>query len=308
MHPRIRSRTHSSMARALALARVAFRHPALMWPLIRTGWRFRRKGWFAHPPFLPIPPAEYLDWRLHTAYGDEDHIPDASDLRRYLHWARWMAKQPSDGGYGRQSRGREPFRVGLTGNVASGKSSVARVWSRMGARVIDADELARRAVEPGSPGLAAIRAEFGPTVLAADGSLDRAAMRRRILEDPSARRRLEMLVHPEVGRLREREERRAIAEGARVVVHDIPLLFEVGLDRDFDLLVLVDAPGATRAARLIEQRGLEPWEAERLIGAQDPADGKREGSDIIIDNTGSIEELEAKAAEAWREIERRARW
>ncbi|NIP78557.1 MAG: dephospho-CoA kinase, partial [Gemmatimonadetes bacterium] len=99
------------------------------------------------------------------------------------------------------------FRVGLTGNVASGKSSVARAWEASGARVIDADVLARRAVEPGTPGLEAVRREFGTAMVGPDG-LDRARMRRLVFSDPDARRRLEAIIHPEVGRLREREERR----------------------------------------------------------------------------------------------------
>src|SRR5690625_1674454 len=155
------------------------------------------------------------------------------------------------------------FRIGLTGNIASGKSSVARRWARLGAPVIDADELARRAVEPGSPGLDRVVEVFGPGVLDETGALDRAALRDIVFRDAGARSRLEAIVHPEVGRLRDEEEARLEREGAALVVHDIPLLFEVGLDDQFDVVVLVDAPEPVRLARLVRDRGLDPEEAGR---------------------------------------------
>lgn len=200
-----------------------------------------------------------------------------------------------------------PFRVGLTGNVGSGKSSVTRVWRRLGATVIDADELARRAVASGSPVLAAIREEFGDDVLRSDGALDRDAMRRLILADPDARVRLESLVHPEVTRMRAVAEKEAARRGERIVVHEIPLLFETRIQDEFDLLVLVDAPRETRIQRLVERRGLPRWEAERLDDAQMPAAEKRKRCDLVIENTGSLEELEIQAERTWREIQERAR-
>jgi len=196
------------------------------------------------------------------------------------------------------------FRAGLTGNVASGKSSVARVWERLGAEVVDADELARRAVQPGSRALRRITERFGDDVLAEDGSLDRDAMRRRVFSDPDARRELESIVHPEVARLRAEEEARLRRQGARIVVHSIPLLFEVGLTEEFDAIVLVDAPADMRVERLVRDRGLDEDEAWAVVRAQMPAAEKRERADRVIDNDGSLEELERKARAVWRELER----
>src|SRR5690554_30456 len=198
------------------------------------------------------------------------------------------------------------LRVALTGNIASGKSSVARVWARLGAHIIDADVLARRAVEPGSPALDRIARAFGPEVLDPGGGLNREAMRGIVFRDEAARRRLEAIVHPEVARLRAAEEERLEREGARVVVSDIPLLFEVGLEDEFDVVVLVDAPEAVRLERLVRDRGLSREEAQRMIAAQMPAEPKRRRADIVIENAGTLEELEASAERVWRELERLA--
>lgn len=198
------------------------------------------------------------------------------------------------------------LRVALTGNIASGKSSVARVWARLGAHIIDADELARRAVEPGSPALDRIARAFGPEVLEPGGGLNRDAMRGIVFQDEAARRRLEAIVHPEVARLRAAEEERLEREGARVVVNDIPLLFEVGLEDEFDVVVLVDAPEDVRLERLVRDRGLAREEAQRMIAAQMPAEAKRRRADIVIENAGTLEELEASAERVWQELERRA--
>lgn len=195
-----------------------------------------------------------------------------------------------------------PFRVGLTGNVASGKSSVVAVWRRLGARVIDADVLAREAVAAGSRGLAEVVRAFGPGVLSQDGELDRAAMRGIVFQDAEARRRLETIVHPEVARLRAQAEARLVQEGVRVVVHDIPLLYEVSAEKELDLVVLVDAPEAVRLQRLVEDRGLPEAEARAMIAAQQPASGKRERADIVIENDGTPGELAERAERAWRQI------
>jgi dephospho-CoA kinase len=197
------------------------------------------------------------------------------------------------------------FRVGLTGNIASGKSSVARTWARLGAHVIDADVLARRAVEPGTPGLEAIREAFGDGVIR-DGALDRGAMRRRVFSDPAARKRLESIVHPEVGRLRAEAEAALAADGAAVVVHDIPLLYEVGLQDTFDAVVVVDAPAELRADRLAAARGLSPSEIRDVMGSQMPAEEKRRRADIVIENAGTMAALESEAERVWRTLERRA--
>lgn len=198
------------------------------------------------------------------------------------------------------------LKVGLTGNIAAGKSSVVQVWRALGAVVVDADELARRAVEPGTPGLARIVEAWGPEVLDAEGELDRAALRRIVFADPDARARLEEIVHPAVQALRADEYRRAEASGARLVVADIPLLFEVGMADEFDVVVLVDAPEEERLRRLVEDRALDPEEAVRMIDAQMPAELKRARADLVIENAGTPAELEARARDAWAELARRA--
>lgn len=197
-------------------------------------------------------------------------------------------------------------RIGLTGNIASGKSAVARVWQRLGAHIVDADELARRAVAPGSPGLAAIRRAFGDDVIAADGALDRARLRDIVFRDAERRAELERIVHPEVGRLREQEEAALARAGVRIVVHVIPLLFEAGLDDSVDTVVLVDAPEAVRLKRIVRDRGLDEEQARRMIAAQMPAAEKRARADIVIDNDGTIEDLEREAEAAWRSISQHA--
>lgn len=198
------------------------------------------------------------------------------------------------------------IRVGLTGNIASGKSSVARVWRRLGAHVIEADLLAREAVAPGSPGLRRVVEVFGPEVIDSEGRLDRAALREIVFRDPEARARLEAITHPEIARLREEEEARLAAAGVDLIVNDVPLLFEVGMEDAFDVVVLVDAPEEVRLERLIRDRGLSEAEARRMIEAQMPSDLKRPKSDIVIENTGSLQELEARAEEVWQRLRERA--
>jgi dephospho-CoA kinase len=199
------------------------------------------------------------------------------------------------------------LRVGLTGNIAAGKSAVAEVWRDLGATVIDADILARRAVAPGSAALPEIAAIWGNEVLdPADGTLDREALGRIVFGDPDARARLEGIVHPEVRRLREIEHAAAAERGDRIGVDDVPLLFEVGMEDAFDVVVLVDAPAETRLRRLTEQRGMDADEARRRIAAQMPAEEKRARADIVIDNTGTLAELWERAAKVWEGLERRS--
>lgn len=193
-------------------------------------------------------------------------------------------------------------RVGLTGNIASGKSAVADVWQRLGATVVDADELARRVVEPGTEGLAEVVKRFGSRVLQEDGTLDRAALRQHVFDQPAERRALERILHPRIGRLRDEEEHRLAEGGEKVVVHVIPLLFETGLDRKMDVIVFVDAPELVRRQRLIATRGLSEDEASKMIAAQMPAKEKRARATITIDNVGSLAELEAEATRVWHAL------
>ncbi len=195
-----------------------------------------------------------------------------------------------------------PLHVGLTGNIASGKSTVAALLVAHGATLIDADQLAREAVAPGSPGFAEVVESFGPTVVGPDGTLDRERLRQRVFHDPLARTTLNAIVHPRVGQLREARLAEATARGDRVVISDIPLLFEVGLEYAFDAVLLVDAPEATRRARLIGDRGLPPADADAMIAAQWPSAQKRAGATWVIDNDGSRVHLEAHVTTVWLAI------
>ena len=198
------------------------------------------------------------------------------------------------------------LKVGLTGNIAAGKSTVAEVWRSLGATVVDADELSRRAVDPGTPAFSAIAAEWGEQVVEPDGGLDRAALRRIVFADPAARERLEQIVHPAVAELREELYREAEARGEAAIVADIPLLFEVGLVDEFDVVVLVDAPEETRLARLVGDRGLDPHEAQAMIAAQMSPALKRARADYVIENDGPLVDVRRRARDVWQELERRA--
>ncbi len=196
--------------------------------------------------------------------------------------------------------------IGLTGNIAAGKSSVARHFAAWGATVVDADALARTAVEPHTPALRAITARWGGGVLAADGSLDRAALRRGVFADPVERAALDAIVHPEVARLRAEAVAAAAARGDRLVVCDIPLLFEAGLTGTVDVIVLVDAPSDQRLARLVRDRGLSADEAAAMMEAQWPSARKRARADWVIDNDGTPDALEARACVVFDALEARA--
>jgi len=196
--------------------------------------------------------------------------------------------------------------VALTGNIAAGKSTVVDLLRRWGATIIDADELARQAQTPGGEVLAAIAARFGADVLASDGSLDRAALRGKVMGDQAALDALNAIVHPAVRRRRDELVRDAAERGDVLVVNDIPLLFEV-LDPDqFDAVVLVDASVALRRARLRATRGLSNEEADRMIASQMPAARKRAQSHFTIDNDRSLKTLERKARKVFEELRRRA--
>ena len=173
--------------------------------------------------------------------------------------------------------------------------------------MIDADLLARQAVEPGSPALSRIRARFGDDVVDASGALDRAALRRTVFSDASARADLEAIVHPEVARLRALAENAARERGAELVVHEIPLLYEKALDREMDVVVLVHAPDDVRRERMMAKRGLTDAESRAIMGAQMPAAEKRARADIVIENDATVAALEVRALEVLDDLRRRAR-
>jgi len=193
--------------------------------------------------------------------------------------------------------------LALTGNIASGKSTVAALLAAHGATIIDADLLAREAVLPGTAVLAAIVDHFGSSVLQADGTLDRPALRQHVFRDTGARDALNAIVHPAVGRLRDARLAHATQRGDAVVISDIPLLFEVGLAQAFDGVILVDAPDSARLDRLTRDRGLSRDEAHAMIDAQWPSARKRAGATWIIDNDGPSEQLPARVAELWQTIQ-----
>lgn len=190
--------------------------------------------------------------------------------------------------------------VGLTGNIAAGKSVVAARLAELGALVIDADLLAREVVEKGRPALLAIRDRWGDGVLRPDGALDRAALRRIVFADPAQRAALDAIVHPAVGRLRVAAVETARRRGEALVICDIPLLFEAHLTGTVDRIVLVDAPEPVRRARLIGDRGLSADEADAMIAAQLPATAKRAHAQFIVENDSTLEALEARVDELWQ--------
>ncbi|MDT8436483.1 MAG: dephospho-CoA kinase [Gemmatimonadota bacterium] len=191
------------------------------------------------------------------------------------------------------------IRVGLTGSLGAGKSTVGRLFEAWGAERIDADELAREAVAPGSDALARVRAAFGDGVVGAEGGLDRAAVRRLVFADPEARARLEAIVHPEVERRRAARLAEARERGVRVAVVEVPLLFEKGLRDAFDVVVVVDAPPEVRRTRVAEARGLGAEEFAAIERAQMAPERKREAADHVIWNDEGPRELEESAREVW---------
>jgi dephospho-CoA kinase len=185
--------------------------------------------------------------------------------------------------------------IGLTGGIASGKSTFAAALRDRGAPVVDADALARAAVAPGSPALAEIARAFGPGVLAPDGSLDRRRMGALVFADEAARRRLEAITHPAVRRAVAEETARLSALGHDLAFYDVPLLFEVGLEATVDAVVVVWAPPDVQRARLAARDGLGPAEAEARLSAQLPVDEKAARADFVVENVGAAADLGPKA-------------
>jgi dephospho-CoA kinase len=194
--------------------------------------------------------------------------------------------------------------VGLTGGIGSGKSTVARMLEERGAVVFDADLLAREAVEPGTPGHTAVLERFGADVLAPGGELDREALASIVFADPSARRDLEQIVHPEVRRLFA-EGSEAYRDTDRVVVFSAPLLVESGMHTAFEILVVVSATVATQIERLMRQRGMSEAAIRARIDAQAPLEDKAAVADFLVDNGGSLAELESQVERLWDDLSAR---
>lgn len=191
------------------------------------------------------------------------------------------------------------LRIGLTGGIGAGKSTVAERLRELGATIVDADRLAREVVEPGTPGLAAVVEAFGAGVLLPDGRLNRPALGRIVFGDADQRARLNGILHPLIG-----ARTQAVIDDApadAVLVHDIPLLVENGLAAGFALVIVVDAPESERVRRLVEDRGMSPEDARARIGAQATDEERRAVADVWIDNSGSPADTRAQVDACWRD-------
>lgn len=195
--------------------------------------------------------------------------------------------------------------VGLTGGIGSGKSTVARMLGERGAVIFDADALARRVVEPGTPGLEAVAGRFGDGVLSADGSLDRAKLAALVFEDAAARRDLEAIVHPEVAQLLQRELEPHRGTDA-IVVYGSPLLVEAGLNRGCDVVVVVSTPVNLQLERTVASRGFSEEQIRARMSAQATPEQRAAVADVILDNEGTLGELERQVDRLWTHLRRRA--
>jgi dephospho-CoA kinase len=198
------------------------------------------------------------------------------------------------------------LRVGLTGGIGSGKSEVARRLAEHGAVLIDADVAARKVVEPGSPGLAQVAEAFGDEVLRPDGSLNRERLGEIVFGDPGLRAKLNAIVHPLVRAWMQEAERAAVqANGDAIVVHDVPLLAESRGRAGFDAVIVVDVPPDLQLERLVRQRGMPAEQARARMAAQAGREQRLAVADIVIDNSGSLDDLDGRVAEVWADLERR---
>ncbi len=198
---------------------------------------------------------------------------------------------------------RTMLKVGLTGGIGSGKSEVSRRLSDRGAVVIDADEIAREVVEPGTAGLARVVAVFGGEVLRADGALDRERLGSIVFSDSEKLAALNGIVHPLVGaRVAELQDQAAEADESAIVVYDVPLLVENNLAPMYDVVIVADAADEVRLARLVGVRGMSEQDARARIAAQASREDRLAVADVVIRNEGSLEELDARVDEVWAEL------
>ncbi len=196
------------------------------------------------------------------------------------------------------------LRVGLTGGIGSGKSEVSKRLAAQGAVIIDADAIAREVVAPGTDGLAEVVEAFGKEILRADGELDRPRLGDIVFADPALRGKLNAIVHPRVGARMAELERRA-GPGA-IVVHDVPLIAESGLAGGYDLVVVVDVPPRIQVERLVRYRGMTREQAQARMAAQASREQRLALAGIVIDNSGSLAELDRQVGDLWAELRRRA--
>jgi dephospho-CoA kinase len=196
------------------------------------------------------------------------------------------------------------LRVGLTGGIGAGKSEVSARLAAQGAVVIDADAIAREVVEPGTEGLAEVVGAFGPGVLLPDGRLDRPRLGEIVFADPELRGKLNEIIHPRVGARMAELEREA--GPASIVVHDVPLIAESGRTDAYDLVVVVDVPPRVQLDRLVRRRGMTREQAEARMAAQAGREQRLAIADIVIDNSGSLAELDRQVGDLWSELRRRS--
>jgi dephospho-CoA kinase len=192
--------------------------------------------------------------------------------------------------------------VGLTGNIASGKSEAAKRFAELGATVVDADALARDAVAVGTPAYERVVARWGPGILLPDGSLDRVALRHTVFADKAQLEELNAIVHPSVNSLRRKMVADARKRGDSVLIYVVPLLFERRLAGEFDQIVLVDAPRELRLERLVKLRGVSEEDAANMVAAQMLAELKRARADFVIENDGSLDQFHGRADAVWERL------
>jgi dephospho-CoA kinase len=199
------------------------------------------------------------------------------------------------------------LRAGLTGGIGSGKSEVAKRLAALGAVIIDADVAARAVVASGTPGLARVAEAFGAGVLGADGTLDRERLGAIVFRDPASRATLNAIVHPLVRQWMQAADRAAVeaAHGDVIIVHDVPLLAENQRAGDFDLVIVVDVPPELQLERLVSQRGMTPDQARARMAAQASREQRLAVADLVIDNSGTLADLDRRVAEVWADLTRR---
>jgi dephospho-CoA kinase len=191
--------------------------------------------------------------------------------------------------------------IGLTGGAGSGKTTVAEMLRVLGADVVDADEAAHAVYEPGTPGFDAVVQEFGPDIVR-DGHIDRARLGELVFHDPDARRRLNAIVHPLVRDWMAEHTQEAISRGARVIVQDVPLIFENGLEPIYAEVVLVHVPEEVQVARLVGGRGMTEERARAIVASQMPIEEKKRRARRVIDNSGSREATRRQVEKLWAEL------
>jgi dephospho-CoA kinase len=195
------------------------------------------------------------------------------------------------------------LKVGLTGGIASGKSTVAEIFAALGAKVLDADEVARKVILPGQPAWTKIRQTFGEYFFHADGRVNRSRLRKAIFTDPEKRKELDDIVHPEVMReIENRSKELSASDQDRVMLVDVPLLLEVGMAHRFDKVILVYVSERVQIKRLRQRDMTSTQEAKQALSAQMPLSDKLGQADYVIDNSGTLEETRVQVEKVWEEL------